>query len=184
MGDAADHRPEGRSGSVHHQDSPLGHRRDRRSADGATLFDLDRTGAELGPMPEAPQGVAAGLRGRIKQGVSFEAKTTAGDLRSAIGTGTDFVKEAVTDPIGVATSAGEMAASLSRMLAPASEPLSSVFGDRSLSVYFDLIDIPLDDLKKAGKAGRGTPTTLSLPVLPAGCVATTNDTERSRTHCA
>ena len=122
----------------------------------ATLFDLDRTGAELGPMPEAPQGVAAGLRGRIKQGVSFEAKTTAGDLRSAIGTGTDFVKEAVTDPIGVATSAGEMAASLSRMLAPASEPLSSVFGDRSLSVYFDLIDIPLDDLKKAGKAGRGT----------------------------
>ncbi len=122
----------------------------------ATLFDLDRKGAELGPMPEAPQGAAAGLRGRLKQGMSFEARTTAGDVRSAIGTGTDFVKEAVTDPIGVATSAGEMAASLSRMLAPASEPLSSVFGDRSLSVYFDLIDIPLDDLKKAGKVGRGT----------------------------
>ncbi|MEZ5157707.1 MAG: wax ester/triacylglycerol synthase family O-acyltransferase [Candidatus Nanopelagicales bacterium] len=122
----------------------------------ATLFDLDRKGAELGPMPEAPQGTAAGLRGRLKQGMSFEARTTAGDVRSAIGTGTDFVKEAVTDPIGVATSAGEMAASLSRMLAPASEPLSTVFGDRSLSVYFDLIDIPLDDLKKAGKVGRGT----------------------------
>ena len=122
----------------------------------AMLFDLDRTGADLGPMPEIPAGDTASFSDRIRQGVSFEAKTTVGDVRSAIGSGTDFVKDAVTDPIGLATSAGEMAASLSRMLAPASEPLSTVFGERSLSVYFDLIDVPLDDLKKAGKIGRGT----------------------------
>jgi WS/DGAT/MGAT family acyltransferase len=122
----------------------------------AMLFDLDRRGTDLGPMPDAPHGAVAGLRGRLRQGVSFSAKTTVDDVRSAIGAGGEFVKEAVTDPIGMATSASEMAASLSRMLAPASEPLSQVFGERSLSVYFDLIDVPLDDLKKAGKVGRGT----------------------------
>ena len=122
----------------------------------AMLFDLDRTGQDLGPMPSAPTGEAASFTERLRQGVTFEARTTVGDMKSALGTGTDFVKDAVTDPIGMAASAGEMAASLSRMLAPASEPMSTVFGERSLSVYFDLIDVPLDELKKAGKAGRGT----------------------------
>ena len=122
----------------------------------AMLFDLDRTGQDLGPMPSAPVGEAASFTERLRQGVTFEARTTVGDMKSALGQGTDFVKDAVTDPIGMATSAGEMAASLSRMLAPASEPMSTVFGERSLSVYFDLIDVPLDELKKAGKAGRGT----------------------------
>jgi len=122
----------------------------------AMLFDLDRQGQDLGPMPTAPSGETASVGGRIRQGVDFQARTTVSDLRSAIGTGTGFVKDAVTDPLGMATSAGEMAASLSRLLAPASEPLSTVFGERSLSVYFDLIDMPLADLKKAGKASRGT----------------------------
>lgn len=122
----------------------------------ALLFDLDRAGQDLGAMPSAPRGAVAGKRDRLRMGLNFEAKTVAGDVRNGLSTATGFVKDTVTDPIGMATSAGEMAASLSRMLAPASEPMSGVFGERSLSVYFDLIDVPLDDLKKAGKVGRGT----------------------------
>jgi diacylglycerol O-acyltransferase len=122
----------------------------------ALLFDLDRKGAELGPMPEAPIAQPATFTERMRQGMSFEARTTVSDVKSAIGTGTGFVKDAVTDPLGVATSATEMASSLSRMLAPASEPMSTVFGERSLSVYFDLIDVPLAGLKKAGKSSKGT----------------------------
>lgn len=122
----------------------------------AMLFDFDRKGQDLGPMPKAPTGAVAGARDRLKQGLDFGAQMVGGDLRKGVGATTDFIKDSVTDPIGVATSAGEMAASLSRMLAPASEPMSDVFGARSLSVWFDLIDVPLDDLKKAGKANRGT----------------------------
>lgn len=122
----------------------------------ALLFDFDRAGQPLGAMPAEPSGDIAGKRDRLRMGLNFEARTVAEDVRSGLSAATSFVKETVTDPIGVATSAGEMAASLSRMLAPASEPMSTVFGERSLSVWFDLIDIPLDDLKKAGKVGRGT----------------------------
>ena len=122
----------------------------------ALIFDLDRQGQELGPMPDAPAGETATVGDRLRQGIDFQAKTVVGDMRNAVEAGTDFVKDTVTDPIGMATSAGEMAASLSRMLAPASEPMSTVFGERSLSVYFDLVDIPLDALKKAGKANKGT----------------------------
>lgn len=122
----------------------------------ALLFDFDRKGQDLGPMPEAPTGDVAGHRDRLRMGLDFGAQLMASDLRKGVGATTDFLKESVTDPIGMAQSAGEMAASLSRMLAPASEPMSTVFGERSLSVWFDLIDVPLDDLKKAGKANRGT----------------------------
>ena len=122
----------------------------------ALLFDLDRTGQDRGDMPKAPHGAVAGKRDRLRMGLNFEARTVADDVRGGLSSATGFLKDTVTDPIGMATSAGEMAASLSRMLAPASEPMSSVFGERSLSVWFDLIDIPLDDLKKAGKVGRGT----------------------------
>jgi WS/DGAT/MGAT family acyltransferase len=122
----------------------------------ALLFDFDRKGQDLGPMPEEPTGEVAGHRDRLRMGLDFGAQLMAGDLRKGVGATTDFIKDSVTDPIGMATSAGEMAASLSRMLAPASEPMSTVFGERSLSVWFDLIDVPLDDLKKAGKSNRGT----------------------------
>jgi WS/DGAT/MGAT family acyltransferase len=122
----------------------------------ALLFDFDRKGQELGPMPEAPKGAVAGTRDRLKMGIDFEAKMVVDDVKKGVSATSSFVKETMTDPIGVATSAGEMAASLSRMLAPASEPMSTVFGERSLSVWFDLVDVPLDDLKKAGKANRGT----------------------------
>jgi WS/DGAT/MGAT family acyltransferase len=122
----------------------------------ALLFDFDPAGQDRGPMPSAPGGDVAGKRDRLRMGLNFEARTVAEDVRHGLSAATGFVKESMTDPIGMATSAGEMAASLSRMLAPASEPMSPVFGERSLSVWFDLIDVPLDDLKKAGKAGRGT----------------------------
>jgi len=122
----------------------------------AMLFDFDRKGQELGAMPDAPVAHTAGVRDRLRMGLDFQANAVAGDIRNGLSATGSFVKETVTDPIGLATSAGEMAASLSRMLAPASEPMSTVFGERSLSVWFDLIDVPLDDLKKAGKTNRGT----------------------------
>jgi WS/DGAT/MGAT family acyltransferase len=47
-------------------------------------------------------------------------------------------------------------ASVGRVLAPASEPLSPIMRDRSTVVRFEYLPIPLEDLKRAGKSADGT----------------------------
>jgi WS/DGAT/MGAT family acyltransferase len=56
----------------------------------------------------------------------------------------------------VAGRAAETAASVARMLAPATTPLSDVMTDRSLSVRFDVLRFPLQELKAAAKQAEGT----------------------------
>ena len=50
---------------------------------------------------------------------------------------------------------GELAASAGRMLAPATTPLSPMMTERSLSVHFDTITVPLAETKHAAKAAGG-----------------------------
>jgi diacylglycerol O-acyltransferase len=59
------------------------------------------------------------------------------------------------DPVGVAAGTVRNAASVTRMLAPAVEPLSPLLTGRSLSVRFGRIDLPLDALERAGRLVSG-----------------------------
>jgi WS/DGAT/MGAT family acyltransferase len=63
---------------------------------------------------------------------------------------------ALRDPLGAARDAGEAALSVARMLRPVTAPLSEVMRERSLGVRFDALAMPLEDLKRAGKAVGGT----------------------------
>lgn len=63
---------------------------------------------------------------------------------------------ALRNPLERAGDVGRTLASVGRFLAPASEPLSPVMRERSSSVHFDYLPIPLDELKRAGKALGGT----------------------------
>jgi len=62
---------------------------------------------------------------------------------------------ASTDPGGTVRRFGATAASVGRMLAPATAPLSPIMRDRSLSVHFDTITVPVADLKGAAKRAEG-----------------------------
>ncbi|MBW2388152.1 MAG: DUF1298 domain-containing protein, partial [Deltaproteobacteria bacterium] len=73
--------------------------------------------------------------------------------------GTSLVRNAastLSHPIDTANEIGDTLASAGRVLAPASEPLSPIMRDRSTSVRFDHLSVPLPDLKLAGKAVGGT----------------------------
>jgi diacylglycerol O-acyltransferase len=59
-------------------------------------------------------------------------------------------------PIETARDVAATLASVGRVLAPASEPLSPVMTGRSAGVHFDYLTIPLADLKSAGKAVGGS----------------------------
>ncbi len=124
----------------------------------ASLFDLSPDGAgraeEELPFPEDED--EADVIERLSESVEWQGRRLAGQAKSMVGKGTELVSGAVSDPIGAAKGSVDFAASASRLLAPASTPLSPVMKGRSLGVHFDAVDLPLDVLKKAGKNNGGT----------------------------
>ena len=113
-----------------------------------------RDALPIAPLPvqatsEGPlERVAEALGHRIRTGGQRGWRIASGIARNA--------GRALRNPIEVASQVGETVASAGRILAPASEPMSPIWRDRSSAVRFDAIEIPLADLKRAGKAVGGT----------------------------
>jgi WS/DGAT/MGAT family acyltransferase len=123
----------------------------------ASLFDLTREpNTDLPPKPEAPEPHHADTLSRLEQGVQVEFASTFDDVRSSARGLGGIAKKAVKDPLTSVVDAQEWAASAGRLLAPASEPLSDLWVDRSLSVAFSVVESPIDALKKSAKAVGGT----------------------------
>ena len=75
--------------------------------------------------------------------------------------------------------------SVGRLLAPATQPLSPVMADRSLSVRFSTLVRPLDDLKAAAKAADGKLNDAFVAAVAGGPGrATTSTSARRSTRCA
>ncbi len=138
----------------------------------AALFDLEREPTtELPPKPDAPVGHTLDAKDRIEQGIQVEIKSTFSDVKTTTKTLADLAKRGVTDPVTSAVDAQEFAASAGRLLAPASEPLSGIWTNRSLSVAFSVIEVNLDDLKKAAKSVGGTLNDAFMAAVTGGLAA-------------
>lgn len=123
---------------------------------GMHLFDLEPSpGADPGPMPDAPPVHVMSQWERVvdawdhEQRQGWELATRL--IPAAAGTLTRLAFE----PAETIRRAGDLAASLGRLLAPASKPLSPVMTGRSLSVDLDVMSMPLADAKAAAKAAGG-----------------------------
>ncbi len=111
---------------------------------------------DLGPLPDPPTPHPLDAVDRLEEGVSAGVHEMYEDTRGVARGVTRLVGQALHDPMGAAVATQEWAASAGRMLAPASEPLSDLWTERSLSVSFSVVEVGLDDLKRSGKAVGGT----------------------------
>lgn len=66
------------------------------------------------------------------------------------------VGQFVAHPFETSSKWSATAASIGRLLKPATEPLSPLMNERSLNARLDVLKYPLDDLKKAAKVVQGT----------------------------
>jgi WS/DGAT/MGAT family acyltransferase len=64
--------------------------------------------------------------------------------------------ETLRSPVSSARQLRDTLASVGRVLAPASEPMSPVMRGRSSAVHFDYLSVPLAELKQAGKKHGGS----------------------------
>ncbi|MGI9589819.1 MAG: wax ester/triacylglycerol synthase family O-acyltransferase [Myxococcota bacterium] len=107
---------------------------------------------EEAPAPAAEPGLwdrlGDALAHRLRSRADRARRITAGLARNA--------GAALLHPIDTAGEIGRTVASAGRILAPASEPLSPIMRERSTAVRFHYLPIPLDELKRAGKAAGGT----------------------------
>jgi diacylglycerol O-acyltransferase len=119
------------------------------------LFDLERDPAHDEPMPAAPEVDVLSPAARLLDGIGHVYRRQAGVARRSLGTLSGAATAALRDPAAAAAELAETVASARRLLAPATRPLSPILTGRSLSVRFDTIAMPLDELKRAAKAAGG-----------------------------
>lgn len=120
------------------------------------LLDLERNPtADEGPMPDAPEVHVMSPAERTVDALGHIARRNMGIARRAGSTIGGAAATAAADPGALAKGIGDTLASMGRMLAPASEPLSPLMSGRSLSVHFETLTMSLSDMKRAAKAAGG-----------------------------
>ena len=115
------------------------------------LFDLEREPDDPGHTPAAAEAEHPSPWDLTLEALRHERRRQLGIARRAVGSAT----RAVRRPAANLRSIVELAASAGRILAPATTPHSPVMTERSLSVSFDTISVPLDETKNAAKAAGG-----------------------------
>jgi diacylglycerol O-acyltransferase len=119
------------------------------------LFDLDRQGTDRGPMPAVPDPTRLSEFAGALNAIGHEQRRALGVARRLGSNVAQTTRSILSRPVETAVTTGAVAASVGRMLAPAFDPLSDVMKDRSLSVRFDAMRLPLNELKRAAKAADG-----------------------------
>jgi diacylglycerol O-acyltransferase len=118
------------------------------------LLDLDPDAPER-DMPERPAVHVMGQRERFTDAARHEQRRQLGMLKRSAGGFLGGVVGAMSDPAGAVSSTSELASSVGRVLRPVSHPMSPLMTGRSLSCRFDTLTVPLDETKKAARAGGG-----------------------------
>lgn len=85
-----------------------------------------------------------------------ETRRTTSTMGGAAQRGLDALRSIREDPVGAYNAATEMIGSISHLLQPESRPLSLIAGERSLSSTLDVLSMPLDSAKAAGRRLGGS----------------------------
>src|SRR5262245_26689875 len=107
------------------------------------------------PLPPLPGGRVLTQPERVVDALGHEWRRSLGRLRRVAGTLPRALRSVVGDPIGAASDLADATASIGRLLRPATTPLSPIMRERSLSVRFDTLTVPVDRLKAAARRVRG-----------------------------
>jgi WS/DGAT/MGAT family acyltransferase len=123
---------------------------------GMQLFDLEEApSADLGPRPDAPTVHVMSQFERVVDAWNHEQRQGFELASRLVPAAAGTLAQLAFQPGPTLLRAGDVAASLARLLAPASKPLSPVMTGRSLSVDLDVLSVPLADAKAAAKAAGG-----------------------------
>lgn len=135
------------------------------------MFELERE-ADPEELPDAPEAFVMSQASRWVDAIAHEQRRALGIASRSgttiVGSAASAAGAAVSDPVGTARRVRETVESVARLAAPATAPLSPLMTERSLSVRFDTIEVPMDDAKRAAKAAGATLNDAFVAATAAG----------------
>lgn len=136
---------------------------------GESLVDLSPEGADLGPVPAAPEPSDLSSKrdfGKIMiRDNARWAKQTAGEI--ARGT-PGVAKYAISDPLGAVGKVAEIAKSLVRFADVPSHPASPIMGNRSVNFHTEAFSLPFENIRATAKATGHTANDVFLASIARG----------------
>ncbi len=124
------------------------------------LFDLEADpGQPVRPVAEqvAPSAPSVhGLVDSVREVVAHDLDGVVGLARRTLPSIVPSLLQALRDPLHAVVETVKTAQSIGRTVAPMTHTLSPVMVDRHRETRFEMIEVPLDDLRRAAAAARGT----------------------------
>jgi diacylglycerol O-acyltransferase / wax synthase len=135
------------------------------------LVDLEREPAILDAelaTPPVPAPDTFGTVALVRDSLTHTTRRLIGITRRIPGRLTAGAFAAVRDPAGAATNAAIMARSVTRLLAPATAPMSPLMRERGLGRCLAMLNVGLDDLRRTGKSTGGSLNDVFLAATVGG----------------
>jgi WS/DGAT/MGAT family acyltransferase len=132
------------------------------------IFDLERTGDDRGPMPEAPRGEQYDAAAILRDGALTALERTGGFVRDQLVATLPRLAHSVRHPIGTVQSTIAMAGSVYRTTAPMTDTKSPVMRERATVRRVFTLQVPLDELRSAAKSMDSTVNDAFLTAVTGG----------------
>jgi WS/DGAT/MGAT family acyltransferase len=117
----------------------------------AQLFDLEPGSSDPGPMPEAPEPEQLSTPALVVDALSYDWRRLSSFASRHTTSLWDVVRHAARDPADVAGRTVSTLRSIARMVRPVAETRSPLMTARKLGRHYDVLELPLDDLRRAAK---------------------------------
>lgn len=108
------------------------------------------------PLPPLPEPVYKGRGERFLDALGYERRKQVGRALGVLDALRSGIPDALRSPVETGRELADAIASVGRLLAPVSEPLSPLMRGRSMRLRLDALAVPLPKLKAAAKKAGGT----------------------------
>ena len=119
---------------------------------GATVVDFVPDGVDLGPMPEAPVAADIDQMGLVAHAMKEASGRMARSAREAVEAALPVLGKLLSSPAEAVDDVATLVRSIARFVSVPSSPLSPSMTGRSINYHFVTYDLPLAELKAAGKS--------------------------------
>ena len=133
-----------------------------------SLFDTSSDPPSQGAQPEAPDETTGGTSELVSASVLHQSRMIGGFVRHQARTALPSLWRSGRHPVRSARDAIETMRSVARTVAPVSHTLSPIMTGRGLGRRLAMLEVDLDDLKRASAAGGGSVNDGFLAAVTAG----------------
>jgi WS/DGAT/MGAT family acyltransferase len=118
--------------------------------------------------PEAPAGESLGAAGLVRDSLAHTRRRLLGITSRLPGTVAGAAVGAARHPGAAASNVLDTARSIVKLLTPATSPMSPVMRERGLGRRLAMFEVPLDDVRRAGKAAEASVNDVFVSAVVGG----------------